>query len=153
MRALMSHPYNLISGNERGVVLILCLMMLLLLSILGAFATSTSMTELSIAGNFRTADIALNTADAAITQAETDPTIPIYTNTGMSTWSTATLSVGNYNATDVTVNFVAAGLPPIGSGVDANIFQANYFVVSAQGNGPNNSQARIETQIAKIVPK
>jgi hypothetical protein len=50
--------------NEQGVALILALVMLSLLGMLGAFALSTSSTELHVSTNFRTAQTALYCAEA-----------------------------------------------------------------------------------------
>jgi len=58
MQTIVSKSWNFNSGNNRGVILILSLWMLLLLSILGAFAISTSITEIGIAGNYRNAETA-----------------------------------------------------------------------------------------------
>ncbi len=52
--------------QERGLVLILGLWMLLLLSILGAFAISTSITEIGIAGNYRNAEASIESQVAKI---------------------------------------------------------------------------------------
>jgi hypothetical protein len=141
-------------SDEKGVVLILGLWMLLILSILGAFAISTSITEMGISGNYRNTETAFNTADAAIEYAETDATI--YDSIGTGSWPPGTgtnaVAVGS-NTAQVRVEYMTGGLPPVGSGVDVNYFQANYFAVSATGTGPNNSEVRIEAQTAKIVPK
>ncbi len=167
MLSSVGSSFNRIVGNERGIVLILCLFMLLLLSILGAFATSTSMTELSIAGNYRRAETALSVGDGGVGFAEGNSTI--YTTIGNGSWPTPgtgtgtnpndnAVAVGNSTA-DVRVDYIASGPVPPGhfiqvSGTGGTGFQANYFAITSTGGaGPNNSQARIETQIAKIVPK
>jgi hypothetical protein len=157
----MKNAVRRISGNERGIVLILSLLMLMVLSILGAFATSTSMTEISIAGNYRNAETALDVADGGVAFAETDPAI--YTTIGNGVFPTPGLGTGTdpnnqavavgTNTAEIRVNFIVSGPPPAGSGIDTEVYQANYFAVTSTGVGPNNSQARIETQIAKIVPK
>jgi len=53
-----------ISNSEKGIALVLALVMLALLSILGAYALSTSSTEMFIAGNYRNTELAFSTADA-----------------------------------------------------------------------------------------
>jgi Tfp pilus assembly protein PilX len=161
MQYLMNHSSNLKIKNEKGIVLILGLWMLLLLSVLGAFATSTSNTEINIAGNYRCADMALNVADSGLTFGETNSAI--YTTIGTGSWPTPgagtgtdpndnAVAVGN-NTSDVRVNFIVSGAPPTGSGVDPTYFQGNYFAATSTGSGPSNCQARLESQIAKVVPK
>jgi hypothetical protein len=143
------HPIR----SNQGVVLIMGLWMLLLLSILGAFALSTSTTEIAIAGNYRNAGAAFNTADAAVEYAETDATI--YNTIGTGSWpaSAGTNPVpGGINA-QARVEYMASGLPPVGSGVDVSYFQANYYAIMATGTGPQNAEASLESQVAKIVPK
>ncbi len=137
--------------DEKGVALILALWMLVLLSVLGAMATSTAITEMAISGNYRNTETAFNTADAAVEYGGGDPAI--YAAVGTGTWTLATLAVGNYTASNVTVTYLSTNPPPVGSGVDASIYQANYFVVWATGTGANNSEARIEAGVAKLVPK
>jgi hypothetical protein len=67
-----------VTGNERGVALIIVLMMLLLLSIIGASMLATSTTELKIAGNYRNSEEAFYTADTAMEFAQVFS--DIYTN-------------------------------------------------------------------------
>lgn len=160
MRSFAGRPSKLIASNERGIILILTLWMLLLLTILGAFATATSMTEISIAGNYRNSETALNVADAGVAFAETNPTI--YTTIGNGAWPTPGLGTGmdpnnnavgvGNNTAEVRVNFILSGSVPTGYGIDASVFQANYFAVTSTGAGPNNSQVRIESEVAKLIP-
>ena len=154
MQTAVNPKRNFITCNNSGVVLIMGLWMLLLLSILGAFAISTSITEIGIAGNYRNASAAFNTADGAIEYAETDVTI--YSAIGTGTWPAGTgtnlVTVGTNNA-QARVEYMASGLPPVGSGVDVSYFQANYYAVAATGTGPNNSEESLESQVAKIIPK
>jgi hypothetical protein len=113
------------------------------------------MTEISIAGNYRNADTALNVADSGLTWAETNSAI--YTTIGNGSFpvgagTTSPVVVGT-NTAQVRVDFIVSGGVPAGSGMDPTYFDANYFAATSTGSGPNNSQARIESQIAKIVPK
>lgn len=137
--------------SESGVALVLVLWMLLILSMLGGLAASTSVTELGIVANYRTSEIAFNTADAAVEYATTDPAI--YTGIGAGTWGPNNVAVGGNVAQNVTVTFLATGNPPTGSKIGTKSLQANYFAISATGTGPNTSEATVEGQIAKMVPK
>ncbi len=143
--------------SERGVALVLALGMLVILGLLGAIALATSNTEVRIAGNNRNAQSAFLTADAAIEYAETDPAIYLFTPVIGPVWTPAapgTINVGPTRvANNVSVSFVAAGDPPVGSRVQVGTFSANYFGLAATGTGPNNAAVGLEVQIAKIVPK
>lgn len=57
--------------NEQGFVLVMALLALLVVTVLGVLALSTSTTEVMISGNSRLREINLSTADAVI--ALTDP--------------------------------------------------------------------------------
>ncbi len=134
-------------------------------------ALNTATTEISISGNYRTAQIAFESAQRAVEYAATSG--DIYTslgpgsapydlddNDGDGNDGDDTDEVNIRAGTDWglagTNNFVAfqmaGGLPP-GSGSDPTYFEARYYIVNAAGAGPNNSVARVESQIGRIVPK
>lgn len=144
--------------GERGVALVLALGMLVILGLLGAIALATSNTEIRIAGNNRNAQSAFLTAEAAIEYAKTDPVIYLSTPLVDPVWPVpplppGTINVGATRVANVSVSFLAAGPPPVGSGVDATTFSANYFTLVATGTGPNNSAVGLEAQVGKVVPK
>ena len=145
-------------ASERGVALVLSLWMLVILGLLGAILLASSTIEMRLAANDRNAQTALFTADAAVQYAKYDPAIytTIGTGTGGSpagTVSQATLPIGANTARNVSVMFLTVGPPPIGSGIPANLYNAQYFGIQATGVGPNNSQVLIESQVAKPIPK
>ena len=165
---------NIVSSlrNERGIALITVLIVLLLLSILGATVLSTSTSELGIVGNYRNMQHAFFTADAAVDFATTNgmiytSIIPGTTNSwpipGEGTSSVDPdyneVTIGG-NTARAKVDYVETGPLPAGTGseVDAGIgsgggFKANYFSVSVIGSGPNKSQVEIESYVARVVPK
>jgi hypothetical protein len=63
------------SKNEQGVALILALIMLTLLGMLGAFALSTSTTEIRISSNYRTAQNAYYNGDQGREFLNTNPAV------------------------------------------------------------------------------
>ncbi len=159
MRFSSRPSFNRIGDNERGIVLVLCLFMLLLLSILGAFATSTSMTEISIAGNYRRAETALSVADGGIAFGEKNSAIYNAIGAGSCPPCDGTVGAGTTpvpvgtNTAQARVDYIATGPVQPGHFIDTNLYQANYFAITSTGTGPNISVARIESQIAKLVPK
>ena len=145
--------------NADGFALILAISMLAIMSILGVMALNTADTETGISGNYRTAHTAFVSAERALAYASFNGDI------------LDNLSAGSYDLnaddddievgtgwgldTDVanTIDFqMAGGLPP-GSGSDPTYFEARYYIINVTGVGPNNSRARIESQIGRIVPK
>ncbi len=162
-------------GNERGIALIVVLIMLLLLSILGATIMTSTTSELRITGNTRNSENILFSADAALEYAESSNDIfsQMVSVAGdpKATWPQAgtgnspdgnyqSVQVGN-NTAYVKVEYLTTGPVPAGMGteVDSGLgsgtgFLANYYAVSAYANGTNNdSRAELESQVIKIVPK
>ena len=153
--------------NERGIALIMVLVLLALLTLLGAWALDTSSTDLKIAGNYKNAEAAFSDADTAATYAS-DPanltsacmTISACTNsTGSTTsWSPPLISLSSSNTATVRVEFLSKGPLPAGSIYDADMdangkpkFSGVYFNVTAYGNGPNNAKVQIETNVVQVV--
>jgi Tfp pilus assembly protein PilX len=61
----------LLSRNEDGVVLVLCLITLVLLTLIGVAATTTSQLEAEISGNDKTYKQAFYAAEVSLTAGET----------------------------------------------------------------------------------
>lgn len=162
-------------GNQRGVALILALVMLTILSILGALALSTTDTEIGISSNYQTSKYAFFAAQRAVEYAETAG--PIYENIGTTSGSSidlnGTYTVGSNTtsySSDIsqgtgswasgldtsqtnTVTYLTSGAPPPGSGTDPTYFQSLYYQISVTAQGPHNSVAHIDAQVARVVPK
>lgn len=157
--------------NQEGFALVLAISMLAVLSVVGVMALNTSTTEIGISGNYRTAQTAFDSAQRALEYATTNG--DIYTSLGPGSapydlddndgdgndgddTDEVNIRAGTdwgLAGTDNSVEFqMAAGLPP-GSGSDPTYFEARYYIVDVTGEGPNNSLARIESQVGRIVPK
>lgn len=148
--------------GQRGFVLILALVMLTILSLLGAMSLSTTNTELGISGNYRTSKESFFAAQRAVEYAETNG--DIYTAIG-----TGTVDLNGYAAdiaegsgvkesgldTDVTnqVNWVSTGPLPPGNGSDPTYFESRYYTITVTAKGPDNSKAQVEARVARVVPK
>lgn len=157
--------------NERGTALILTLSMLAIMSILGALALTTTTSEIGISGNFRAGQQAFFAAERAVEYAMTNEVIfdravtafPVdLTDNDESNDTTheATVAVGTgvgrsglRDGETNQVDYLTSGSLPPGSGSDPSYFQARYYVITVNGEGPNNSTARVESQVARIVPK
>lgn len=150
-----------VAGNERGMVLILALVMLTLLAILGSWAIGTSSTDLKIAGNFRNAQNAFYSTDAALayaTNPDTLATAYLYTAATGSTevWSQV-ISINTVTAT-IKVNYLGSGPPPSGSIYDGVLdvngnprFHGRYFVANIEGISANNAAVAIEAAVVQVV--
>ncbi len=149
-------------NNERGFALILALSMLVIMSILGVMALNTATTETSISGNYRTAQMAFETAERAVEYASTRQTIYASLGPGSApydldnTTDQTNIEAGTGFGLEGSDNYVefqlTTNLPP-GSGSDPTYFEARYYIVNVTGQGPNDSKKRIEAQYGRIVPK
>lgn len=152
------HGLRMPAGNERGIALIIAIVALVMLGMLGAFALSSSTTELRIAGNFRNSQEAFYAGDSSVERAATDAVIRTFIRPTASPPVTAwpdptnyqTMDVGD-NTADVRVQWVRHDdSPPIGSGYDVVIGDArpvDYVVITSRGEGPNNTQTTIESMV------
>ncbi len=150
-------------NNEKGSALVLAMFVLVLISIMGVFSLSTTSTDLRITGNVKRANEAFYAAERGVEYASANAII--YTTigendycinlTGCTTDVTTTdlEAAGGSSDATASVSFLYDGPPPVGSGTDASLFKANYFLIGATGTGPMSSQKVIDTQVAKIVPK
>jgi type IV pilus assembly protein PilX len=154
-----SNPLN----NQRGAALVLALAMLTIMSILGAWVLSSSTTEIGISGNYRTSQQAFYAADRAVEYAMIDEVIySTVTPANPSLSLNATMAeniqadTGNSGLRQDApnqVDFLTSGPLPPGTGSDPTYFQSRYYAISVTGAGPNNSTARIDAQVARVVPK
>jgi hypothetical protein len=136
---------------------------------------STSSTEVGISGNYRSSQQAFYAADRAVEYAMTNE--QIFDTIGIGTIDLVA-DADTTNATATTnddhiatiaaetgnsglqaagganqVTYLSSGALPPGTGSDPTYFQARYYVITVNSEGPNNSAARVETQVARIVPK
>ena len=150
--------------NERGVVLALALWMLVILGLLGTIALSMTNTEIRLAGNNRNTQAAFFAADAAVQYARTAPTVfPTLGPTKLTSTpaENGPIIVGANGTAQMLVTYLREGpappLPVTDQAVQVNeesggSFKGLYFLIQANGVGPNNAQAGIETLTATIVP-
>ncbi|MBW7956820.1 MAG: pilus assembly PilX N-terminal domain-containing protein [Deltaproteobacteria bacterium] len=143
-----------ITGNERGMALVIALIALFLMSILGGMVFTTSNSEVLGAKNHRVMNESLYAAERGIEYAKSDPAIYSAIGTG-----SVAIPIGGVSletvASDASgiVEYLTRGNPPRGSGMDATEFEANYFAVNVEGTGPLNSRTEVEINVARIVPK
>ena len=153
--------------NERGIVLIIVLVMLVLLSILGATVLTNSTSELRVTGNYRNQQQAFFAADGGLEHGQISNAIYSiipnagavwkgtisYTNTGVVTVTKdATAAAGAVNTAQVVVENIGSGPAPKGSGFD-DTFQANLYDLDVTGFGPDNTEVEISSNIARMQAK
>lgn len=153
--------------NERGIVLIIVLVMLVLLSILGATVLTNSTSELRVTGNYRNQQQALFAAEGGFEQGQISDAIYSmipnigetwygtisYTSAGVVTVTKdAIAEAGAVNTAQVAATNIGSGPPPPGSGFD-DTFQANLYDLDVTGFGPDNTEIAINSSIARMQAK
>lgn len=160
-------PCEGVLNNERGMVLIVVLVMLLLFSILGATVLSNSTSELRVTGNYRNQQQAFFAAEGGFEQGQISNAIYsiipnvgtmwtgtiTYTAAGVVTIAQNAVAVaGSVNTAQIVAENIGSGPPPPGSGFDET-FQANLYDLDVTGFGPNNTEIEISSCIARIQSK
>ncbi len=156
--------------SERGVALIIALVMLVLLTILGAWILNSASTDIHISGNYRNNQQAFYAGDAAInyltnasTLTEAYSAMSGSNNTYCIDSNNAdckapSLPVSTVSQATGTVEFLRSGPLPLGSIYDSDVdyngnpkFHGLYFNVQTSGTGMNNAQAVIEAGVVQVV--
>ena len=154
--------------SERGVALIVTLVMLVLLTILGTWILNSASTDLHISGNYRNNQQAFFAGDAAINYMTNSNTLTTAYSHMTGTNNTScigpdvsciapTLIMSTATATG-TVEFLRSGPLPIGSIYDSDVdyngnpkFHGLYFSVQSSSLGMNNAQTVIEAGVVQVV--
>jgi len=147
-------------SDQRGTALILALVMLAIMSLLGAMVLSTVNTELKITSNFRASQEAFFAAERGVEYASVAG--GIYNSVGigapldLSSSDLANIVVGGYGLDPGATNevgYLTSGPLPPSAGSDATLFEMRYYRVTVTGQGPKNASVRVESQIGRLVPK
>ncbi len=154
-------------GNERGMALILALVMLTLLGILGVWALDTSTTDLKISGNFRTTQNAFYAADGGLgytTNLNMLQHVYNFTNPPGPGWSISNFDIASSGS--ITASFTA-GVPSLlegplpQTGAASTIYDADintggwhglYTAVTSTGNASKNATVVVESVVSTAVP-
>lgn len=142
--------------HERGTVLIMSLVILLILTLLGVTAMGTSSLQQKMSGNTQEVTRALEAAESGVIKvANTQGSLDLYTpwstsnNGGAFTFGSSGLGVVTAS---VTVGFIDFSPPKRGSGYD-NTYTAANFDANSVGTTMANAKAVVHQGIAQIVPK
>ena len=146
--------------SQKGIALVVALVMLALLGMLGAYALSTSNTELHIAGNYRNSQIAFSNCNeieayGANNQLVLNTIVPYVVNsypTGTG-FQPIVLPAGVQGQTWVRVEFVCASPPTIAKAQDQEAFIDYHFLVTIVGRGANNSEFVCESEEVQTGPR
>ncbi|GAI93405.1 unnamed protein product, partial [marine sediment metagenome] len=136
----IKEQFGTILSNERGMVLVVSVLMLAVLAALGTTAVMQTSTDLKISSNYKTGVQAFYDADAgvqyAIAKIEAGLISSPPTFTIPSAGSPATLTY----TTPTGFSFTISTISRTGS---------NTYTFTSTGNGPNNAQAAIEVSFKR----
>jgi hypothetical protein len=150
-------------GNERGMALVLALVMLALLGILGVWALDTATTDLKISGNFRTTQNAFYAADGGLGYTTNRATLQAVQNYGPG-WSSPIININSSGSTTASFTTRVPSLlegPLPQSGAASTIYDVDvstggwhglYSGVTSTGVAANNAVVVVEAVVATAVP-
>jgi Tfp pilus assembly protein PilX len=157
--------------NERGSILLIALILMVVMGIFGSILTSTSTTEQKLSGNYRSSQESFYAADRAVEYAiqetsSSDTEIDLYNDAYDSTTSHRdNLEIDNSSgiedpddSTETDANqvvYISTGAPTSGSRMDATLFQGRNYRVTTVGVFPlsseNPSRTVVRAYFQKIV--
>jgi Tfp pilus assembly protein PilX len=147
--------------SQRGAILIVAIGLLVMMSMLGFFALNMADVELRIAGNYRARQQAFYAADRAVAYALANPAI--YAEIGLGSVELAdahatqiaadTGSSGLKAGESSQVSYLDSGALPPDCGSDPTYFQVRIYAIQAVTEGPGGATARVEAQVARVVPR
>jgi hypothetical protein len=157
MRKPMKSYFYLLR-KEEGSVLVVGLLILLVLTVIGMAASTTSTIEIQIAGNEKFHKIAFYAAEAARGYVARSPDLygPDNITTGealsfpSNTDPDEKFSLSSTQSFYGDVEYVDFSAPPRGSGYEAGKFRAHRYKMTCYGFGPSNAVSEIQAGFYRI---
>jgi hypothetical protein len=156
---MMNHDHakgGSLVGNQRGVALVVAVLVMITATFLGIAAVMTSDIEIRISGNQRCLEKAFYAAEAGVEnglawlvdRSITDPpeksALPTMAKTAKAIDSEC---YSRYRITDL--NF-SAPPPP---GWELTLFESHYYRITSLGNGPDNTTKEVEVMASMVFQK
>lgn len=151
--------FQILYKNEKGSALLIAMIMMVVLTVIGATTMNTATTEVIISGNYRTMKECFYNTEGPIEYAikQSDIYKAIESNIGSSVdiplgadnISSAALGINIFtNVTTGTVTYIRDGNALTGSGSSG---RARYYRIDVAGSGPTN--ASCHHIVEKTIPK
>jgi len=146
-------------NNEKGTVLVVALLILVILTIIGISATTTTDIETQIAGNEKFQKIAFYAAEAA--RGYVPGNTWLYDGTNLNPTgpgkdfpnpldSSEKYSLSSKQSFKGDVKYSGISAAPRGSGYEVEDFKAHNYRMRCYGYGPSNAKIQIETGFYRI---
>ncbi len=148
--------------NQRGSVINVALLILMLLTLLGISFANLSSTDIKIAGNDRTQNLAFYSAEAARGYVAATPSLYGSTNvttteplsfpdlTDTTLVANIATALGTKQSFSGTVTYQGRGNPPRESGYASPPFMAHRYQMLCNGTGPSNANSELEAGFYRI---
>lgn len=140
-------------SNERGMALVMALVILLILTMIGVTAMSTSTLQEKMAGNVQEQTRAFHAAESGLNQALNTPGAMVLTGQTSFDFTFGSVSTGGVTTSKVVTNFRQSVPPARGSGYSASSFSAANFDQESTGRAASGATAVVHRGVAQIVPK
>jgi hypothetical protein len=140
--------------DQRGAVLFIAIIMLLILSIIGIYAVGSSTVEIKVSAQKRFYDEAFNAADAGIAFALTTVTFGNIDGINPAVQDIDTSDTG-LDISSLDVYYLGNSPPPVGSGTGQRVgFRAHYHRIDSTGTDApvamSNASVSLETEGFRI---
>jgi hypothetical protein len=139
--------------DQKGAVLVIAIVMLLILSIIGIYAMGSSIIEVKISGQKKFYDAAFNDADGGVDYVRAlNPFGGITSDNGPDNPVTFNSPNANFNFT-TQVSYLGNSPPPVGSGTGQRAgFKAHYHRIESTGRDAPvaNSSVNLEVEGYRI---
>ena len=144
--------------NEDGSVLVVAIVILMLLTIIGIAAMSTTNVELKISGNEKSYKMALYAAEAARGFVAKTPQLygpdNVTRGEGLNfpdeNDPSLVVELGPKQSFGGHVEYIGFSAPLRGSGTQVGTFKAHNYKMTCKGYGPSNAESQIEAGFYRI---
>jgi len=147
-----------ILGNEQGSVLIASLLTLALLTLIGVAATTTTTSDMHVAGNEKSYKLAFYAAEAARGYVAASPALYGPNNIAIggkiyfpnNADPSEAYALGSKQSFDGDVEYMGSSAPPRGSGFQVGKFKAHRYAMTISGHAILDAESEIEAGFYRI---
>ncbi|MCK5832023.1 MAG: pilus assembly PilX N-terminal domain-containing protein [Methylococcales bacterium] len=156
MKIIFQHSSHLKANSQKGAVLVVSLLFLLIMTILGVSTMSTNVLEEKMVGNSRQLRIAFQAADSCNSRLVVENNFT-FEDTWEDAWESAT-NMGHGSAKNAASysaerKFIMDTSPSRNSGYSAIKFRASHNEYRCTGSGASGAQVVLRQGVYQITPK